>query len=295
MTEFVDKSIGATLRERRVELGIPLEEVVTRTRIRQSYLEALEADQFDAFPGDTYLKGYLKGYAECLGLDPQVLLRALAGVHAMAPSPIPVEPVPRPNRPLALRGVSLLVGAVVLLLLAWVLFGRPTTQPGPETPAGNQVQQPQLPVTGQDLASPREPLTLEQDSAVTPAVQPATEPAALNSDSDATLTASAASPGSETSTSPQATAITDPVVSQGGTGVLRLQASGPGRLELTIDGRPAQRYTLQANTILSWKVTRAVSIYLENPASVRMWLGEKEIDLAGRNQIVLQSAKEPSR
>ena len=75
-------------------------------------------------------------------------------------------------------------------------------------------------------------------------------------------------------------------------GVLRLQATGPGQLELTIDGRPAQRYTLQANTILSWKVSRSARIYLENPGSVRLWLEGREIDPAGRNQLVLQPGEE---
>lgn len=292
MTEFVDKSIGATLRERRLELGIPLEEVVTRTRIRQFYLEALEADQFEAFPGDTYLKGYLKGYAECLGLDPQGLLRSLAGVHVMAPSPVPVEALPGPTRPrLGRRWIFLLFGVAVLLLLAWLLVGRQSTQP---SAVGSQVQEPPLPVANQDSAVPREPLAQGQEPAVTPAAQPAAALDAVNPGADATPPP-AASPGAEATTSPGTAASSDPVISQGASGVLRLQASGPGQLELTIDGRPAQRYTLQANTILSWKVARTVSIYLENPANVRMWLGGSEIDLAGRKQIVLQPAEEPSR
>lgn len=297
MSEFADTSIGATLRGRRLELGISLDEVAARTRIRKSYLEALEAEQFDTFPGETYLKGYLKGYAESLGLDPQVLLRSLAGVHAHAPRPVPLATATRsPSAPLALRGIALLVGAVILGLLGWLLLGRPPSAPAPEpqpSAQGSPVQEAPLPVASPVGASPGEPAAQEQQASDTPVAPAASEPGAVPAGSDATLPSVAATPVAEVSAAAQGAAPEDPVISPGAAGVLRLQASGPGQLELAIDGRPPQRYTLQANTILSWKVSGTARIYLENPANVRLWLDGREFDLAGRTQIVLQSAQEP--
>lgn len=295
MSEFADTSIGATLRGRRLELGISLDEVAARTRIRKSYLEALEAEQFDVFPGETYLKGYLKGYAESLGLDPQVLLRSLAGVHAHAPRPVAFAAAPRsPSAPLILRGIALLVGVVILGLLGWLLLGRPPSAPAPESQPlaqGRPVQGAPLPVASPGGAGPGEPAG--QQPPATPVAPAAGEPGAVPAGSDAPLPSAAATSGPQASGAAQGVVPEDPVISPGAAGVLRLQASGPGQLELAIDGRPPQRYSLQANTILSWKVSRTARIHLENPANVRLWLDGREFDLAGRTQIVLQSAQEP--
>ena len=74
MSEETEPSIGAQLRARRIELGQPLSEFAAKTRIRQIYLEALEEDRYEAFPGEAYLTGFLKGYASELGLDPDEMV-----------------------------------------------------------------------------------------------------------------------------------------------------------------------------------------------------------------------------
>src|SRR3954471_9353290 len=43
-----------------------------RTKVRAKYLRALEADQFDQLPGHTYIKGFLRTYADSLGMDGQL-------------------------------------------------------------------------------------------------------------------------------------------------------------------------------------------------------------------------------
>lgn len=303
MTDQTDTSIGSTLRNRRLELGISFEEVVNRTRIRRSYLEALEQEQFQDFPGDAYLKGYLKGYAECLGLDPQPLLESLPGRKPALPnsrliesaSLPPAEQAPPPS-PIPLRGALLLVGLLILLGLGWLWFDRQSSapQPGPASPAaGSETRE--SPVSAAGDASPT-PAETRQAAATEQALPAAGSPAATAAvEPGAAATQPPEAPGAES-----AAVIIEPAVlgvdqPRSDAGVLRLQATGPGQLELTIDGRPAQRYSLQANTILSWKVGRTVRVYLDNPGSARLWLGGREVDLAGRNQIVLQLPQEPSR
>jgi cytoskeletal protein RodZ len=303
MTNQTDASIGNTLRNRRLELGISFEEVVNQTRIRQSYLEALEQERFDTFPGDAYLKGYLKGYAECLGLDPHPLLDALPGKKPALPdshliesaSLSPVEQAPH-RSPIPLRGALLLVGLLILLGLGWLWFGRQSSAPQPEPAlpaAGSETRQTPVPT-----AVDAPPTAAEnQPAAATDQTKPAAEaPAATAAvEPGAAATQPPAAPGAESATAVAVPAAQGVDLTHSDAGVLRLQATGPGQLELTIDGRPAQRYSLQANTILSWKVGRTVSVYLDNPGSARLWLGGREVDLAGRNQIVLQLAQEPSR
>ncbi|QDH12941.1 DUF4115 domain-containing protein [Formicincola oecophyllae] len=67
--EAPPQSVGAVLRHRRAELGLSLDEVSRHLHIRQSHLEALERNDFDALPGRPYVIGFMKAYAAFMGLD----------------------------------------------------------------------------------------------------------------------------------------------------------------------------------------------------------------------------------
>jgi cytoskeleton protein RodZ len=64
--------IGNSLREARLRQGLDFPEIEQATKIRAKYLRALEDEQFDILPGQTYVKGFLRTYAEYLGLDGQL-------------------------------------------------------------------------------------------------------------------------------------------------------------------------------------------------------------------------------
>jgi Helix-turn-helix domain len=64
--------IGTSLREARLRQGLDFPELEQATKIRGKYLRALEDEQFDLLPAQTYVKGFLRSYAEHLGLDGQL-------------------------------------------------------------------------------------------------------------------------------------------------------------------------------------------------------------------------------
>jgi cytoskeletal protein RodZ len=64
--------IGTSLREARLRQGFDFPELERATKIRGKYLRALEDEQFDLLPARTYVKGFLRSYAEYLGLDGQL-------------------------------------------------------------------------------------------------------------------------------------------------------------------------------------------------------------------------------
>jgi cytoskeleton protein RodZ len=64
--------IGNSLREARYRQQLELSEVEQATKIRSRYLRALEEETFDALPAQTYVKGFLRTYADYLGLDGQL-------------------------------------------------------------------------------------------------------------------------------------------------------------------------------------------------------------------------------
>ena len=66
--------IGATLRDARQRQRIDISEIETATKIRAKYLRALEEEDWDQLPGPTFVKTFLRTYAEALGLDAKLLV-----------------------------------------------------------------------------------------------------------------------------------------------------------------------------------------------------------------------------
>ena len=64
--------IGNSLHEARSRRGIDFPEAELATKIRGKYLRALEDERFELLPAQTYIKGFLRTYAEYLGLDGQL-------------------------------------------------------------------------------------------------------------------------------------------------------------------------------------------------------------------------------
>jgi hypothetical protein len=64
--------IGNSLREARLRKELDFPELEQGTKIRAKYLRALEDETFDSLPGPTYVKGFLRTYADYLGLDGQL-------------------------------------------------------------------------------------------------------------------------------------------------------------------------------------------------------------------------------
>src|SRR4051794_18560459 len=67
-------AIGATLREARMRARIDISEIESETKIRAKYLRALENEEWDLLPGPTYVRSFLRTYADALGLDSKLLV-----------------------------------------------------------------------------------------------------------------------------------------------------------------------------------------------------------------------------
>ncbi len=69
------ESIGKTLRDKRIEKGLTIEDVSDAIKIRRKYLEAIESGNYSEIPDIVYTKSFLKIYAEYLGLDRVLALK----------------------------------------------------------------------------------------------------------------------------------------------------------------------------------------------------------------------------
>jgi cytoskeleton protein RodZ len=68
-------AIGKTLKEKRIEKGLTIEDVSDSIKIRRKYLEAIESGNYSEIPDKVYTKSFLKIYAEYLGLDQVYVLK----------------------------------------------------------------------------------------------------------------------------------------------------------------------------------------------------------------------------
>ena len=96
-------AVGNTLRERRKQQSLTASQAAAGTRLKLQVIEALENEDYDRIPAPIYVKGFMKIYAEYLGLDPQPLIDEYESGPPVgtAKEPEPVteaREVPRPGR-----------------------------------------------------------------------------------------------------------------------------------------------------------------------------------------------------
>jgi cytoskeletal protein RodZ len=120
--------IGNSLREARLRQHLDFPEIEQATKIRAKYLRALEDEQFELLPAQTYVKGFLRSYAEYLGLDGQLYVdeynsRFVVGEEEAAPRPR--RSAPPPPRGVQVQSRVLLLtllgiaGVTALVIVAW--------------------------------------------------------------------------------------------------------------------------------------------------------------------------------
>jgi len=122
-------NIGDTLREARMRQHLDIADVESRTKIRAKYLRALENEEFGMLPGPTFVKTFLRTYAEALGLDPQVLVEEYRATYESRDEPDHLQPlsptaVARERRrgPRPPRGPWVAIGLAVVAVLGVLLL-----------------------------------------------------------------------------------------------------------------------------------------------------------------------------
>jgi cytoskeleton protein RodZ len=106
--------IGTSLREARLRQGLDFPELEQATKVRGKYLRALEDEEFDVLPAQTYVKGFLRAYADYLGLDGQLYVDEYNSRYVVGEDDAPFRSRRTASRP---RSPRLQARAVLLTLL----------------------------------------------------------------------------------------------------------------------------------------------------------------------------------
>jgi hypothetical protein len=107
---------------------VNIEDLEQSTKIRAKYLRALENEEFGLLPGPTYVRSFLRTYAEKLGLDPQLLVEEFRAQYE-PPEPVEFQPLPsapregrrRPPTPRFGPGAAIAAAAVALIVFLLIL------------------------------------------------------------------------------------------------------------------------------------------------------------------------------
>src|SRR5690349_3772551 len=133
--------IGNSLREARARRKLSYDQVEAETKIRAKYIRCLEEEEYDALPSGTYVKGFLRTYADYLGLDGQLYVDEYNSRYGDSHHEDQLfrrreRPVPRRRQTnsgvmVALAGI---VAVAVLFFVAWKFGGQKATPPADTPP-----------------------------------------------------------------------------------------------------------------------------------------------------------------
>jgi cytoskeleton protein RodZ len=149
---------------------IDIADVETATKIRAKYLRALENEEFGLLPGNTFVKTFLRTYAEHLGLDPQLLLEEYRaeyeprGEAEMQPYAVAAQQRPRERRRQARppagppgpgTALIVIVGVVLVIFVILGLTGGGGDNEPSSTPTTSQKTQTQKQAQKKKRAAPQ--------------------------------------------------------------------------------------------------------------------------------------------
>ena len=115
------ENFGSYLKHERELRGVPLEEISGATKIHIRFLQALEDNQFDELPGEVFIKGYIRSYANIIGSDVEEMLNIYEESVGNKTENIS-ESVPSSNISAKTFLVFALLGLIILALIFGVRF-----------------------------------------------------------------------------------------------------------------------------------------------------------------------------
>ncbi|MDH4262143.1 MAG: helix-turn-helix domain-containing protein [Spirochaetia bacterium] len=123
----MQENVGKILNKSRLEKNLSIKDASDGTKITGRHITALEENNFEIFPGETYILGFIRSYSNFLGLDPDQMIQIYKG-NQLAELEPPIEELTEPTvtiydylkkylyAPAAILGAILVIGGIVLLV-----------------------------------------------------------------------------------------------------------------------------------------------------------------------------------
>ncbi|EGO62110.1 helix-turn-helix domain-containing protein [Acetonema longum] len=251
-------SLGEMLRAEREKKGLTLKDIENATNIRALYLEAIEQGNYSVSPGEVFLKGFIRNYANFLGLNGAEFVELYRQSRQTPPDPElqatgtgseMVTPVSESSSEDAIKKWLFIAAFIVIVGggTTWWLMGDSTG--GEQLPG-----QPEPPVPPQVQTAPVAPVQPSQ------AATPTTPPAAV-----------------------QPKPAAKPIV-------VVATFSTRSWTRVTADGKLVFEGTPQRGEILTWEAQKAMELRFGNAAAVELTYNGQFLGVQGRNgQVVVKN------
>lgn len=277
--------IGERLRNAREAKGLSLRAVSDATRIRTVYLQALEEERFDQLPGAVYARGFLRTYADALGLDADRLMDSYPGAFE-PPVPaqigvtaeIPIQPAaPRSRlRIVAAYVAAILVAGLVIIGVIGYLQLRQFNEPVP----------PQAAAPAPVETAPAKPSPQPSPQGAVPAPAPAPAgPAQMPSESNQPPAAAPELPQPPRPEPPQ------PAVIDGVS--LEVRTQGTSWLRVTADGERVFQGLLHEGEARAWQAKRRLTIRVGNSPVVQVMVNGRRVPAPAGKRVWEQTFTKP--
>ncbi len=268
------EDIGRKLRDARERLGLTLSEVERTTRIRVHYLEMLERGEIDSIPSVVQARGFLKNYADFLGLNTAAVLDDFAVALHGGKKPPQAEPAPIARPPTATKRarpvrrpswlsadlfLAVLGGVGVVAVLIW---------------GGGRL-----------MASLRQG---SDGGGETPPIQPATATFSSPAPTDPPLAATSEDVLVTSTPEPTATAP-DIVLGPANIIDLRIVAEMRAWVRVIVDGEEAYSGRVSPGEMLEFQGQQVIEITTGNGAGLRVYYNGQDQGLLGRfSEVVIR-------
>lgn len=288
MTAEKTTGFGVYLRNQRRAKDIPIETVSQKTKIRVEVLRHIENEDMGRLPSSTFVKGFVRAYAEAVGADIDEALRLF---EASCVSHIECDLIGVPQKERSHFWRSLFLVCLVLILLVLIslsiarrMENRPPATTPPEmesirtsSPTEMQAEM----VTPAPAAGDQKPFTQEADVTVTsttaashespqPALATVEEPAPADADANATA------PVLEDAAQPQPERL-----------VLQISAVELTWLRVTSDRQVVKEMTLKPDERMIFEAERRFDLVIGNAGGVQLTLNDKALGFPGKRGKVI--------
>jgi cytoskeleton protein RodZ len=257
---------GEHLKRERELRGVSLDEIAAATRIKTSFLEALENGRWDQLPGGAFNRGFVRATAHFLGLDEDGMVAEYAletgGESQAKLMAQPSGAMPRDYRPAIMAIAALLV---VIVGAAWFMHHKLSLrrQKRAEDAIAAAAASAKVPASAPETNAPQ-----------LPASAPSTPP-----DTTTAQTSPAAGPTPVPSPAPAATAPPPPAVPE--FLKLRLETSKTSQIRVMGDGKLLFKGRLHSDDPKNFQARDGFEVTSNDPNATKLQLNGESVHFAG--------------
>jgi len=264
MTNF-----GASFKRARESKGISLDQIATETRISSRFLSAIENEEFHLLPGGIFNRGFVRAFAEKVGLDADQAVADYERLAEVRPPELATTPEPEPARKKDRHLYPLAIGALALVIVIFYVVTRESGHTAQTASAP-----PQAPVVTQPAPAPTPAPTAEPRPEETPSqTPPETETQKTPAATQKTPVAPQPAPPPPVTPSPaQKTALT-----------LELEAREQTWIRVVADGNAVDPgEVLESGATRKFTAQNSLSISIGNAAGISLKLNDKPMKPLGK-------------